>query len=628
MIGYLLGLTRKTRQLLLILADTILLPMALWAAFSLRLGEAVPSQMVEWYWSFLFVPMASLPVFYSMGLYKTVVRFMGYEALWKVFAASTLFLLIWGGVVLMLADQFFPRSVIIIYWMAVLTVVGGIRVVARQLIIVNQAEPSEKRKRIAIFGAGSAGVQLLSATRVDSTLQVRAFIDDSGEFVGHDVAGIPVFHSNEIAELQNKRRVDEVWVALPSVTHAIQNKVLEKLEPYPFRVKTLPSLHELIHGEVSLEDVRDVTVEDLLGRGVVAPDAKLLEEAVQGKSILITGAGGSIGSELARQIIKLSPSALVLLDHSEFNLYTIAKELEKIDPKKEGFSVKSVLGSIQNREYFHHVVQQYKIDTLFHAAAYKHVPLVEHNPFEAVLNNVIGTRIVAEVAQACGVERFVLISTDKAVHPTNVMGATKRVAELILQALSSEQVDDEAVAATRFCMVRFGNVLGSSGSVVPLFQDQIRNGGPVTVTHPEVTRYFMTIPEAVQLVIQAGSIAEGGDLFVLDMGEPVRIVDLALRMIHLSGFKLSRGAASKGEIEVVYTGLRPGEKLYEELLIGENIFTTLHPKIMRARENFISWQQLSEQLDQLEECAQGRDREGLKRLLQSLVAGYLPSDHI
>jgi FlaA1/EpsC-like NDP-sugar epimerase len=473
--------------------------------------------------------------------------------------------------------------------------------------------------RVAIYGAGDAGIQLASALRLVPDYAPVAFIDDSRDLQGATIAGIRVYSSKNLEELIAKHSIKEILVAMPSLTRSQQKTILNRLEPLKVRTRVTPPVGSLLSGQLRLQDVRDIEIEDLLGRDPVTPDMALLGSCITGKTVMVTGAGGSIGSELCRQIIRLKPARMLLLESSEFGLYAIEQELQGM---RQSLMLEAellpFLGSVLDQQKCTRILQTFGVDTIYHAAAYKHVPLVEHNPIEGIRNNVFGTLAIARAAADARVGRFVLISTDKAVRPTNVMGCTKRMAELILQAFAREQKH------TRFCMVRFGNVLGSSGSVVPLFHSQIMAGGPITVTHPEITRYFMTISEAAQLVLQAGGMSEGGDVFVLDMGEPVRIMDLAKRMVHLSGLEVRTDATPDGTIEIRQIGLRPGEKLYEELLIGANAQGTGHPLIMRAQEAEIPWPDLLSALERLNEACVRFDYEAVRELLLDVVSEYAP----
>jgi FlaA1/EpsC-like NDP-sugar epimerase len=471
--------------------------------------------------------------------------------------------------------------------------------------------------RLLIFGAGTAGVQTAAALGVSRQFHLVGFVDDDAAKVGRSINGVRVFTANNLPELVQSERISDILLAMPSASRDRRNRIIESLDSLPVHVRTLPSMADLASGRVSVQDFKELDVEDLLGREPVPPSSELLARDLAGQVVLVSGAGGSIGGELTRQIVLQQPRQLLLLDHNEFGLYTIHQELEAIcSAKRLQVELVPLLVSVAHADRLLAVCKKYRPATVYHAAAYKHVPLVESNAGAGVMNNVFGTLNMAQAAMAAEVHRFVLISTDKAVRPTNVMGATKRMAELVLQALAADQSN------TCFSMVRFGNVLGSSGSVVPLFRRQLAAGGPLTVTHAEVTRYFMTIPEAAQLVLQAGAMGQGGDVFVLDMGEPVKIIDLARRMVQLSGLALRDDAHPDGDIEIVVTGLRPGEKLFEELLIGDNPEPTEHPRIMKAREDHLLWPQLAAELDALQVAAQGNDVPTIRLILQRNVQGF------
>jgi len=478
---------------------------------------------------------------------------------------------------------------------------------------------------------------LVAALRLGRAMRPVAFIDDDSNLYNRSIAGLRVYSPKHIQQMINETGADEILLAIPSATRARRREVLERLEPFPLHVRSIPGFMDLASGKVKVEDIQEVDIADLLGRDAVPPQQALFEQCIRDKVVMVTGAGGSIGAELCRQILSNKPDVLLLFEHSEFNLYSIHIELERLVTRTSlPVRLVPILGSIRNPDRLLDVLRTWQVETVYHAAAYKHVPMVEHNISEGVLNNIFGTMHVAQAAVQAGVANFVLISTDKAVRPTNVMGSTKRVAELILQALSRETAPvlfgaDDAVHhvnKTRFTMVRFGNVLGSSGSVIPRFYQQIRSGGPVTVTHPKITRYFMTIPEAAQLVIQAGSMGQGGDVFVLDMGQPVKIAELAEKLIHLSGMSVRSEKNPHGDITIEFTGLRPGEKLYEELLIGDNVSATEHPMIMRAEEESFTWDVLRELLAKLLKAVEQDDYPQVRVLLREMVSGYVPEGEI
>jgi len=498
--------------------------------------------------------------------------------------------------------------------------IGGSRLLVRDYYREKHRERFN-RENVVIYGAGSAGVQLAMGLLSGREYRPVAFLDEKMDIAGTVIHNLPVHSTDQLPRLIRQLDVKQVLLAVPSASRSRRREILSFLEPHPVHVRTVPGLAELVSGTAKVDDIQEVDVADLLGRDTVPPDETLLAHCIKDKVVMVTGAGGSIGSELCRQILHLHPRRLVLYELSEFGLYTIEQELNVIKANNtnlQHIDVQCVLGSVTHRRRVEMVIRSFGVQTIYHAAAYKHVPLVEHNPIEGVQNNLFGTWRTAEAAMAADVETFVLISTDKAVRPTNVMGATKRMAELVLQGMSQREGN------TRFCMVRFGNVLGSSGSVVPLFREQIRKGGPVTVTHSEITRYFMTIPEAAQLVLQAGSMGEGGEVFVLDMGESVRIADLARRMIKLSGMEVLDDDHPYGDIEIVYTGLRPGEKLYEELLIGDNVSGTQHPRIMRCREVELPWADLLPILNAIDLGSSQFDTQKVRKLLESTVCGYVP----
>ncbi|MGM0564433.1 MAG: polysaccharide biosynthesis protein [Pseudomonadota bacterium] len=558
----------------------------------------------------------SLGAFYYLGLYRVVVRFAGQRLLKVVISGSLA-----GGLVMALVSYFgqlyMPRSIPFLYTLvAVVLVVGG-RLLARGLLL--GAYSSQGRTPVVIYGAGASGQQLLAALRQTGGYSVVGFVDDDPELWNREVAGVRVYPPT--AKRFEKLRdfgVEEVLLAMPSARRSERRQVLGRLEPYPFYVRTVPGVEAFLNGDFSADQLQEVSLEDLLGRDPVPAEPELLAQCIRGKTVLVTGAGGSIGSELCRQALQQGAKTLLLLDASEFALYQVERELGAL--VGEGQQLVALLGSVSDQRRVGRVFDAYTIDTVYHAAAYKHVPLVEANPGQGIANNTFGTQVVAEAADSHGVKHFVLISTDKAVRPTNVMGASKRLAELVLQGLHARGSD------TVFTMVRFGNVLGSSGSVVPLFRQQIADGGPVTVTHPEITRFFMTIPEAVELVIQAGAMSGGGEVFVLDMGEPVRIVDLARRMIQLSGLEVRDQNHPEGDVEIVFTGLRPGEKLYEELLIGEKVSPTRHSKILQAREEWLPWSRLMESLERIDAALVREDYAQTRALLLEVVNGYRPGE--
>jgi len=629
--------------------DVVLVWVALWLAFVVRLGDFDHVEPLSGHaWLFAAAPVIAVPLFIRLGMYRAVMRYLGNDALIAIAKAVTLSALILSLTIYWHQDapKFIPRSMVFNYWWLSLVLIGGLRLVMRQyfmgdwFVSNNPSRPNgydAGLTKVAVYGAGVAGNQLVAALRMGRAMRPVAFIDDDPNIANRVIAGLRVYSPKHIPQMINELSASEILLALPSASRGRRREVLENLERYPLHVRSVPAFADLASGRVKVEDIQEVDVADLLGRDAVPPEQALFQRCIRNKAVMVTGAGGSIGSELCRQILSSHPRSLLLFEHCEFNLYKIHNELEQ-HIERESLSVRLVpiLGSIRNPHRLLDVLLTWKIETIYHAAAYKHVPIVEHNVAEGVLNNIVGTLNTAEAAIQAGVANFVLISTDKAVRPTNVMGSTKRVAEMILQALSRETAPvlfgaDGAVHhvnKTRFTMVRFGNVLGSSGSVIPLFYQQIRSGGPVTVTHPKITRYFMTIPEAAQLVIQAGSMGQGGDVFVLDMGQPVRIAELAEKLIHLSGLSVRSEKCPHGDIAIEFTGLRSGEKLYEELLIGDNVSPTEHPMIMRADEEFFTWDVLRGVLAKLLKAVEQDDYPQVRVLLREVVSGYVPEGEI
>ncbi|MBX3040925.1 MAG: polysaccharide biosynthesis protein [Bdellovibrionaceae bacterium] len=610
-------LSRRWKISIVLASDLILLPMALWSAIALRIGTLTPPVEVYW-WVFFALPIMTVPIFIRLGLYRAVVRYMDDRIIYTVILGVGLSALFLATVLMMMRESSFPRSAVLIYAVIAVAYITSSRFIARGLIRSFEDGRSDRRERVAIFGAGRAGLQTALALSSGAEFRPIAFFDDDANLQGTSVAGVRVYDPKEAIEIMAKKDCHQLLLAIPSASRARRRQIIMQFEGKGIELKTLPGMGDLVHGTVRIEDIRPVGVEDLLGRDSVSPEEDLLGPCLTGKRIMVTGAGGSIGSELCRQIVKMAPESLVMLEISEFNLYEISQEISSMG---SGVRLIPVLGDCRNQTRMASLMKEHRIQTLYHAAAYKHVPLVEANVVEGVENNVFGTMATALAAVEAGVARFVLISTDKAVRPTNVMGATKRLAELVLQGLAAQPESH----ATCFSMVRFGNVLGSSGSVVPLFREQIRRGGPVTVTHPEVTRYFMTIPEAAQLVLQAGTMSTGGDVFVLDMGESIRIVELAQKMIQLSGLTLKNAFNPEGDIEIAFVGLRPGEKLYEELLIGDNVEKTKHPRIMRAVERSIPWPELSNGLIELKKMAGSSKEHEMKDFLKKFVIEYRPS---
>ncbi|MBP0050154.1 polysaccharide biosynthesis protein [Marinobacterium sp. AK62] len=621
-----LHLSRRRKQAVLVASDIVMLFMACWMALALRLGEIwMPLQN---YWlPCLLVPLISVPVMIRLGLYRAVIRYMSHTTIWVSVKAVTLSVLIWATVVMVLQVPV-PRSVLFIYWFTAVSLVAGSRLYARWLI--RHVLPGGQRRYqsarvVVLFGAGTAGAQLANALGNSPELQVVAFIDDDNQKQGTEIAGLRVYALDQLPSLIERYGIESVLLSISNLSRSARRQLLERISEYPVSVKVVPGVAELASGEVNVSDIRDIDVVDLLGRDAVEPNTTLLNACVEQKAVMVTGAGGSIGSELCRQILRLRPRCLILLEQSEYALYSIEQELrDQLERDALEVQLIAALANVQDRSSVQAFMQRYQVDTVYHAAAYKHVPMVEHNVIAGLHNNVMGTLHTAEAAIEAGVSHFVLVSTDKAVRPTNVMGASKRLAEMVLQALAER----EQARAIRFAMVRFGNVLGSSGSVIPLFRKQIEQGGPVTVTHPDITRYFMTIPEAAALVIQAGSMASTGDVFVLDMGKPIKIADLACEMVRLAGLTVKDAEHPEGDIEIVYSGLRPGEKLYEELLIGDDVKGTDHPMIMRATEAMLPWDVLQTRLDQLEKYVKGWNYVAIRQLLLETVDGYQPEADI
>ncbi|MDR6984058.1 FlaA1/EpsC-like NDP-sugar epimerase [Rheinheimera pacifica] len=591
MLAWILGLPRVVKRLVSVCTDIFFLIISLFTAYFLTQHDdrADVSHIAL---AFAIALPITLYIFTKLGLYRAVIRYIGQHALGAVLAGivSSAFILVMLFGLLGVHDK---GNLIFVYAILALVTSGGLRLLARMFLVQRN---NGHKERVLIYGAGSSGRQLAQALMNGEQYHPVLFVDDDTTLHRSTILGIPVSAPAHITSGLKSYNISRILLALPSVSRSRRREVLDALEALPIPVQSIPGMSDLVDGSMRIDELQDVKIEDLLGRDPVAPKTKLMQANIKGKVVMVTGAGGSIGSELCRQIITSEPRVMVLFELSEFSLYTIEQELSGLISQYQlDIQLIPVMGTVQRKNRLETVMKAFKVQTVYHAAAYKHVPLVEYNVVEGVRNNVFGTWYAAEAAIASGVETFVLISTDKAVRPTNVMGASKRLAELVLQALSERQNN-----STRFCMVRFGNVLGSSGSVVPLFREQIRRGGPVTVTHKDIIRYFMTIPEAAQLVIQAGAMGQGGDVFVLDMGEPVKIADLAKRMIHLMGLEVRDEIHPNGDIEILFSGLRPGEKLYEELLIGENVRETEHPRIMAADEVFLSWSQMESLLLQLD----------------------------
>ena len=635
MLDTIINLSRRNKKLVMLCVDSVLLVSVILLSFSIRLGHFYLPESGLIYWVVFGAPIVAIPIFVRFGLYSTVIRYIDFKALWSVVQAVSLFVLVLGLLVYMTAVGYMTsvegilRSLIVINWLLAIVVIGGSRMTARWLF---SEDHENKKVGVIIYGAGAAGRQLSIALMQSSEYRPVAFVDDNAELLGQSIHGINVVSRDHLERLIEINNVTEVLLAIPSLTRTERNEIIHFLEPYQVLVRSLPGVSEFAQGKVQVADLREISIKDLLGRDSVVSNKELLALNITNKVVMVTGAGGSIGGELCRQILFLKPQALILFERSEFALYSIDQELSRT--AMPSTKILPMLGSINDKNRLSKIMKRFEVHTIYHAAAYKHVPMVEYNNAEGVSNNIFGTLNCAQVAIDNGVETFVLISTDKAVRPTNTMGATKRFAEMILQALTfrieqnSQRGAEEGQYGTCFSIVRFGNVLDSSGSVIPLFKEQIKGGGPVTVTDSEVQRYFMSIPEAVELVIQAGAMAKGGDVFVLDMGEPIRILDLAKKMIRLSGLQIKNKLNLDGDIEIKFTGLRPGEKLYEELLIGGNISKTDNPMIMRAQEEMLIWDDLKLIIDELEGAIVRGDQVKLRQLLVKAVPGFKPQSDI
>ena len=617
-------LPRAVKRSIVLCVDASLCMLAVWLAYYLRINEWVPLSAAP-------LPAAAasliaLPIFAAFGLYRAIFRYFSLEGMVVLAQATLIYSLIYAAVFTAFGITGVPRTVGIIQPLLLLVLTAATRALGPYLLGGGLRQSLRRRRtsNVLIYGAGSAGRQLAAAFRDSSDTKVVGFIDDDEHLQGSTISGRRVWSQRRLAELVEDLEVSEVFLAIPSASRRRRNAILEAIRTLDVGVRTLPGLLDIAHGRVTVNDLKPLDIEDLLGRDSVAPDRSLIGRTIRDETVLITGAGGSIGSELCRQIFDLEPVRLLLVDASEFALYSIDRELHRLasDSDRAVPEIIPLLGSVCDEQRMAEIFATWRPSTVYHAAAYKHVPLVEHNVVEGLRNNVLGTLICARLAQHHGATSFVLISTDKAVRPTNVMGASKRLSEMILQALAAQS------SMTCFSMVRFGNVLGSSGSVVPLFRQQIASGGPITVTHPDITRYFMTIPEASQLVLQAAGMAEGGEVFVLDMGEPVKVADLAARMIELSGLRRRTADQPDGDIVIEFTGLRPGEKLYEELLIGNNPTPTSHPRIMKANENFTPFDLLRDELSVMFALLEAHDVIAARTKLAEIVPDYQPADRI
>ncbi|MEL6710665.1 MAG: nucleoside-diphosphate sugar epimerase/dehydratase [Pseudomonadota bacterium] len=618
-----LALPRATKRSIALVIDVSLCIFTVWLAFCLRLGEL--SGFTEGVFAASIISVAlALPLFTVFGLYHAIFRYAGWSAMLAISQAIGLYGLLYSALLISIDRVDMPGSIGFIQPLLLFFAIGGSRLLAYHWLGGNTLSRSNTSPtNTLIYGAGDSGQQLASILRNNHEMRVAGFIDDDKHLQGRVLSHLKVHPPEKLGHLVASEQIAQVLLAIPSASRRRRQTILEHIRHYPVAVRTLPGIVDLAKGNVAISDLHELEIEDLLNRESVAPSHALLSKNITGKVVLVTGAGGSIGSELCRQILQQQPTHLLLVEISEYALYAIHSELEHqvtaTDSQHKSHLI-PLLGSVADVTRMHQIIKAWQPDTIYHAAAYKHVPIVEHNLAEGIRNNVFGTLISARVALEAGVADFVLISTDKAVRPTNVMGASKRLAELCLQALFAYHAEQH----TRFSMVRFGNVLGSSGSVIPRFRQQIRDGGPITLTHRDINRFFMTIPEAAQLVIQAGALAQGGDVFVLDMGKPVKIADLARRVVELSGLTICDEGNPEGDIEIEVTGLRPGEKLYEELLLGDNPLPTQHHKIMRAQDSFMVWDQLKTDLDCLDSALRSHDVDAMLNILKGLVTGFKP----
>ncbi|ELE7615208.1 polysaccharide biosynthesis protein [Vibrio vulnificus] len=622
-LAYIWSLPRVHKRLISLAIDTLLITFSFFIAIWVRHGEVAVSVSVETWLTLAGTVVVTLIAFTRLGLYRAVLRYLTFHALTVVLLGALI-----SALSITTFAYFFnaevPRTVPVIYMTFLALLCGGARMMVRSLIVQASRKGCE---RVLIYGAGSTGRQLAIALRNAETYQVKGFIDNDPSLENTIIQGLTVHSSQQISRLVEKQEIEKILLAMPRATRSERKAIIDGLLHLPVEVLTVPDFKDIVNGNATVDELKDVAIEDLLGRDPVEPNPELMKANIRGKVVMVTGAGGSIGSELCRQIVRQKPKTLILFELSEYGLYEIDKELSgMVEAMQLEVEIIPLLGSVQRINRLSATMRAFGVQTVYHAAAYKHVPLVEYNVVEGVRNNVFGTYYSAKAAIEAGVESFVLISTDKAVRPTNVMGTSKRMAELALQALAAKENDK--VNGTRFCMVRFGNVLGSSGSVIPLFKRQIEEGQAITVTHPDIIRYFMTIPEAAQLVIQAGAMGKGGDVFVLDMGEPVKIVDLAKNLIQLSGLEVKSSDNPNGDIEIKFTGLRPGEKLYEELLIGDNVEGTDHERIMTANEQFLPLEEFNQILDNLDRACHEFDHETIRQILLETPTGFNPTDGI
>ena len=612
------------RRLFLVILDAFILVLSIWLSFWLRLGISISPQLLNCLWLFPCIVIISIPLYGFTGQYQGLTKYVASKALYQIAGRNALVILILSAVGMMFQLPLPPRSSWILLWLLLSSFTGVVRFGLRDLLLINLKKNNPRKvSKVAIYGAGSAGAQLASSLRIAGNHTISFFIDDSPELWGRNIAGIPIRPPKSLSKYKNL--IDQVLIAIPSLTRKERKYIIERLKSQDIPLLQIPSIEDITSGRAKINSLKPIAIEDLLGRESVLPDPDLLGPGIKDNFICVTGAGGSIGSELCRQIVKLNPSKLVLLEISESSLYLIERELKLL--KNNCTEIKSILGNACDEILMIKLFKQELIDIVFHAAAYKHVPIVEENPLSGIYNNVYSTKSICKAAKKAAISKFILISTDKAVRPTNVMGASKRLAELVVQAYADDSKKNNQ-SSTCFAMVRFGNVLNSSGSVVPIFKEQITNGGPITLTHPEIIRYFMTIEEASQLVLQAGMLALGGDVFLLDMGEPVKILDLAEQMVQLSGLTLKSELEPDGDIEIICTGLRPGEKLFEELLIDAQSQNTSHPLIFRAIEKSLPTKELWEKLDILKVEIEHHNKETSMKLLSSLIPDWQVSKYL
>ena len=612
LVNYILSFNRTIKTLLLMVADYLILTFSFWASLSIRSNSLfLPTD--ETMTLVLTAPLISVPIFFMFGLYFSMTRYTGYQSLRAIIYGVSIYTALWFFLILLIGIINKPYDFLIINWLITISLIGGTRILIRWLLSANDIIS----KRVLIYGAGAAGIQLKSAIEFNPAYRVIGFVDDDPKIQGLNIENAKVYKPSKLGALVNKKSIDQVLIAMPSVRRSEKYTLLESLKKYPVEIRSLPDINDIVEGRISVNDLKKIKITELLGRPPRKPDLDLISKDISGKSILVIGAGGSIGSQLSREIIKNDPKLLVLMDISEFSLYKIDKEFSDLS---EDIPIVPILGSVVNETLLRNIISKYGIETIYNAAAYKHVPMVEKNISSAIEVNIFGTLSAIKASLETTVESFVFISTDKAVRPTNIMGSTKRFAEMILQAFANE--NRQSGNSLRISMVRFGNVLGSSGSVVPLFEEQIRNGGPLTVTDPEIIRYFMTIEEASQLVIQSGAMGVNGEIYVLDMGKQIKIKQLAEDMIRLSGMTVKTESNPDGDIEIVYTGLRPGEKLYEELFIGDEISKTDHPQIMRSDEESATLEEIFLDLEILKSALNEYDADKILTILTKRIAGF------